>query len=81
MTLADLLHLARQLEPDARRELAEILLTESVERDNGLGIKPLPSDQIVALGLTGGWQEEDIDDPVAWLQQQRQKRRQKTQWS
>lgn len=40
-------------------------------------IEPMSGAEIVAAGLTGGWEEMRITDSVAWLQEQRNKRRQR----
>jgi hypothetical protein len=49
------------LQPD---ELSYLLTTE-----------PLPGADIIEAGLIGGWSEEEIPDGQAWVDSQRQKRR------
>lgn len=31
-------------------------------------------------GIIGSWADQNIDDPVQWLEQQRKQRREKSQW-
>lgn len=45
-------------------------------------IRPEPKTgaEIVALGHTGGWEHKGITDSVAWVQEQRRKRREQRGW-
>ena len=45
-------------------------------------IRPEPKTgaEIVALGHTGGWEHKGITDSVAWVQEQRRKRRERRGW-
>jgi len=36
-------------------------------------IEPLSGAEVIALGLTGGWSDMGIEDPVEWLAKQRRK--------
>lgn len=41
---------------------------------------PRTGAEIVAMGLTGGWEHLDIDDGATWVNEQKAKRRRKNQW-
>ncbi len=43
-------------------------------------VEPMTGAEIVAAGLTGGWEEMGITDSVEWLEEQRRKRRKKLEW-
>lgn len=40
-----------------------------------LTFKPTSGAEVVAAGLTGGWEHKNITDPVAWVEEQRRKRK------
>ena len=42
--------------------------------------EPLTGAEIVAQGLTGGWKELGITDSVAWVEEQKRKRRERHKW-
>ncbi len=42
--------------------------------------EPLTGAEIVAQGLTGGWEHMGIEDSVAWLEEQKRKRRERHKW-
>jgi hypothetical protein len=41
---------------------------------------PKSGAEIIALGHTGGWEHKGIEDSVAWVKEQRRKRREKRAW-
>ena len=43
-------------------------------------IEPKTGAEIVAAGHIGGWEEYGITDSVEWIENQRQKRREKREW-
>jgi hypothetical protein len=45
-----------------------------------LTFTPKTGAEIVAAGLTGGWQDMGITDSVAWVEEQRRKQREARQW-
>ncbi len=51
-------------------ELAELLQPK----------EPLTGKEMVEQGLIGGWEDMGITDSVAWLEEQRAKRRKKFEW-
>ena len=53
-----------------QEELAELLTPK----------EPLSGRQIVEAGLLGGWKDLGIEDSVAWVEQQRARRREKHRW-
>jgi hypothetical protein len=56
--------------PWTDEELEELLRPES----------PMTGAEIVAAGLTGGWEHLGIEDSVEWLNEQKRKRNQKRKW-
>ena len=42
--------------------------------------KPLTGKEMVERGFVGGWEDMGIEDSVAWLEQQKAKRRNKFKW-
>jgi hypothetical protein len=40
-----------------------------------LTFKPTSGAEVVAAGLTGGWEHKNITDPVEWVEEQRRKRK------
>jgi len=47
------------------------------ELKRALQITPMTGAEIVAAGLTGGWEDMGITDSVAWVAEQRRKRRER----
>lgn len=45
-----------------------------------LNFTPTSGAQVVAAGLTGGWEAKGITDPVTWIEEQRRKQRERRQW-
>lgn len=43
-------------------------------------VEPLPSDEVVALGLLGKWAHLNITDGAAWINEQKRKRSEKRKW-
>jgi hypothetical protein len=43
-------------------------------------IKPKSGKEIVEQGLIGGWEDMGITDSVAWVEEQRRKRRERNRW-
>ena len=41
---------------------------------------PKSGADVVAAGLVGGWEDKGIDDPVAWVEEQRRKQREQRGW-
>lgn len=41
---------------------------------------PTGGAEIVASGLIGGWEDMNITDPVAWVEELRRKQRDRNQW-
>lgn len=41
---------------------------------------PRTGAEIIALGHTGGWKDLGIEDSVAWVEEQKRKRRERHQW-
>lgn len=64
--------------PTADTLEAEEFTEEEVK--NLLTFTPKTGAEIVAAGLTGGWQDMNITDPVAWVEEQRRKQREARQW-
>lgn len=63
------------LKIEAVGELPEIAPTWTDEEiAEMIHIEPMTSIEIVAAGLTGGWEDMGITDSVAWLKEQREKR-------
>jgi hypothetical protein len=56
-------------------ELAPEADWSSEELAQALRIEPMTGAEIVAAGLAGGWEEAGIEDAVAWVDRQRQRRR------
>jgi hypothetical protein len=44
-------------------------------------VEPLPPAEVVALGLLGTWADMGIEDGAEWVNQQKQKRRERRKWS
>ena len=42
--------------------------------------EPLTGAEIVAQGFIGGWEHRGIEDSVAWLEEQKRKRRERHKW-
>ena len=49
------------------------------ELKRALEITPMTGAEIIAAGLTGGWADQGITDSVAWVEEQRRKRRERRQ--
>jgi hypothetical protein len=45
-----------------------------------LNFTPKSGAEVVAAGLTGGWEHKEISDPVAWVEEQRRKQRERHGW-
>ena len=60
---------APQVEEFTEEEIKQLLI-----------FTPKTGAEIVAAGLTGGWQDMGITDPVVWVEEQRQKQREARQW-
>jgi hypothetical protein len=45
-----------------------------------LTFTPRSGKEVVEAGLTGGWEDMGITDPVAWVEEQRRKQRERKQW-
>ena len=64
--------------------LGEVEITIAAEKDGNastiLGAEPLTGAEIVARGLTGGWEDIGIADSVAWVEEQKRKRRERHKW-
>ena len=43
-------------------------------------IEPMTGAEIVEAGLTGGWEDMEITDGAAWIQQQRRQRQERRVW-
>ncbi|MBC7871009.1 MAG: hypothetical protein H7Y09_09245 [Chitinophagaceae bacterium] len=56
--------------PWTEEGLAELLRPET----------PMTGAEIVAAGLTGGWEHLGIEDSVEWLNEQKRKRHEKRKW-
>lgn len=52
----------------------ELTFTEAEIQDL-LTFTPTSGADVIAAGLTGGWQDMGITDPVAWVEEQRRKQR------
>lgn len=50
------------------------------ELEELLKVEPLTGKEIVEMGLTGGWEDLGITDSVAWVEEQRRKRREQLGW-
>lgn len=50
------------------------------ELDELLRSEPLPGSEIVARGLTGGWEDLEIEDSQAWVDAARRKRKEQRAW-
>ena len=64
--------------PTADVPQAEEFTEEEVK--NLLTFAPKTGAEIVASGLTGGWQDMGITDPVDWVEEQRLKQQKARQW-
>ena len=53
--------------PDAEETFSEDEIADL------LNFTPRSGNEVVAAGLTGGWEAKGIDDPVAWVEEQRRK--------
>lgn len=56
-------------------ELAPETGWSSEELAQALRIEPMTGAEIVAAGLTGGWEGEGIEDGAEWVDRQRRRRR------
>jgi hypothetical protein len=45
-----------------------------------LKFTPRTGAEIAAAGLLGGWEDMGIDDPVAWVEEQRRKQQESRRW-
>jgi hypothetical protein len=45
-----------------------------------LDFTPKSGAEVVAAGLTGGWEDKGISDPVVWVEEQRRKQQERRQW-
>jgi hypothetical protein len=45
-----------------------------------LTFTPTSGAEVVAAGLLGGWEDMNITDPVAWVEELRRKQRERRQW-
>jgi hypothetical protein len=45
-----------------------------------LTFTPMSGADIVAAGLVGGWEDMNITDPVAWVDEQRRKQKERRKW-
>lgn len=45
-----------------------------------LTFTPTSGAEVVAAGLVGGWEDKNITDPVAWVEEQRRKQREQRTW-
>lgn len=45
-----------------------------------LTFTPTSGADVVAAGLVGGWEDKNITDPVAWVEEQRRKQREQRKW-
>jgi len=45
-----------------------------------LTFTPKSGKEIVENGFVGGWEDKGITDPVAWVEEQRRKQRERRQW-
>jgi hypothetical protein len=88
MTVHELYKQAQELSPQERAELAQLLL-ESVQDLNEwtdeevaelLKIEPMTGAEIVAAGLTGAWESENLPDGGEWREQQQKKRSERRKW-
>ena len=50
------------------------------ELDELLRSEPLPGSEIVARGLTGGWEDLEIEDSQAWVDAMRRRRKERRLW-
>jgi hypothetical protein len=67
------------IEPlDARPSDSETF-TEDELRDL-LTFTPKSGAEVVAAGLTGGWEHKAISDPIEWVEEQRRKQRERRGW-
>ena len=67
------------IEEATQDSLKERVWTEA-ELDALINPQPKTGAEIVALGHTGGWADKGITDSLAWLQEQRRKRRERRAW-
>ena len=54
-------------------------VTEEEIRDL-LTFTPTSGAEVVALGLVGGWEDMNITDPVAWVDELRRKQKEQRKW-
>jgi hypothetical protein len=45
-----------------------------------LTFTPMSGADIVGAGLAGGWEDMNITDPVAWVDEQRRKQKERRKW-
>ena len=63
---------------EANDNLADLPSNDTVAE--ALPSGPLTGAEIVARGLTGGWKDLGITDSIAWVEEQKRKRRERHQW-
>lgn len=66
-----------------RIELAEgenVAPLTDAELDELMRPQPMTGAEIVAAGLTGGWQDVGIEDGAAWVEEVRRKRKERRAW-
>jgi hypothetical protein len=66
-----------------RIELAEgedVAPLTDAELDELMRPQPMTGAELVAAGLTGGWQELGIEDGAAWVEEVRRKRKERRVW-
>ena len=84
MTISDILEEAKKLSSEERETLAQALIAmnrwSDDELDDLLTVEPLTGAEIVAQGLTGTWNELDIDNGAEWVNVQRRKRQARRKW-
>lgn len=60
--------------PDASEDFTEDEIADL------LTFTPKSGAEVVAAGLTGGWEHMQIDDPVEWVAEQRRKQQERRGW-
>lgn len=76
------IELPGDLPPGDVRVVIEQLTTTWTDEEiaEATQIKPVTGAEIVASGLTGGWEDMQIGDGTAWIQEQRRKRKERRDW-
>ena len=59
--------------------MSKVWTPEELER--AVKIEPMSGSEMIKAGLTGGWEDLRITDPIEWVERQRRKRREQRKFS